>query len=157
MNIAEKLNELGLSLPTVPAPAGAYRPAVRAGSLVFVAGQLPTKDGTLTHIGQVPNDVSLPDAQYAARLATLNALAALHYVMDPDETIQQVLRLDVFVNSAPDFTQQPTVANAASNLLEQLFGPQGTHARIAVGAAQLPANAPVELALIVQVAPKHAH
>lgn len=152
MNIPEKLAQIGLTLPDVPSPAGAYRPAVRAGSLVFVAGQLPTQNGKLACTGKVPTDVSLPDAQHAARIAALNALAALYSVLAPSETLQQILRLDVFVNSAPDFHDHPAVANGASDLIEQLFGPQGRHARIAVGAAQLPANAPLELAIIVQVA-----
>ena len=148
-----KLSELGLSLPPAPAPIGAYVPAVRSGRLVFTAAQLPMKDGKLVATGKVPADVPLEAAQAAAAQAVLNALAAAKTAAGSLDAIARVVRLNVFVNSSPGFTEQPKVANGASDVLTKLFGDAGRHTRCAVGAAELPMNSPVELDLIVELAP----
>jgi len=122
---------------------------VRAGSLIFTAAQIPTKDGKLIATGKVPRDVSLADAQAAARQAVINALAAVRAELGTLDAVARVVRLNVFVNSAPTFTDQPKVANGASELLLEIFGDAGRHTRCAVGAAELPLDAPVELDLIV--------
>jgi len=148
-----RLGELGLAMPPAPAPIGAYVPAVRSGRLVFTAAQLPMKDGKLTATGKVPADVPLEAAQAAAAQAVLNALAAAKTAAGSLDAIARVVRLNVFVNSSPGFTEQPKVANGASDLLVKLFGDAGRHTRCAVGAAELPMNSPVELDLIVELAP----
>jgi enamine deaminase RidA (YjgF/YER057c/UK114 family) len=148
MTILERIRELGLELPAAAAPIGAYVSAVRTANLVFTAGQLPVKGGTLTATGKVPTQVPLQTAQEAARQAALNALAAAAGSVN---NIVRVVRLNVFVNSAAGFTDQAKVANGASELLLQIFGESGRHSRTAVGAAELPLNAPVELDLVVEV------
>ena len=151
MTTLEKLRELGLELPPVAAPVGAYVPAVRAGKLIFTAGQLPMREGKLLAAGKVPTEVPLEPAAQAARQACLNALAAAAAEAGSLEAITRVVRLNVFVNSAAGFTDQAKVANGASELLGQLFGDAGRHSRCAVGVAELPLNEPVELDLIVEV------
>ena len=150
MTTLEKLRELGLELPPVAAPVGAYVPAVRAGKLIFTAGQLPTREGKLLAEGKVPTDVPLEAASEAARQACLNALAAAAAEAGNLDAVARVVRLNVFVNSAPGFTDQAKVANGASELLGRLFGDAGRHSRCAVGVAELPLNAPIELDLIVE-------
>ena len=151
MSIEAKLKAMGIELPPAPAPVGAYVPAVRVGGLVFTAGQLPTRDGRLVAAGKVPADVPLETAQAAARQACMNALAAARTQVESLDAIAGVVRLNVFVNSAPGFTDQAKVANGASELLAEIFGEAGKHTRCAVGAAELPLNAPVELDLILSV------
>lgn len=153
MSIEKKLSELRLTLPRVPAPVGAYVPAVRSGKLVFTSAQLPTKDGKLMAVGKVPSEVSLEAAQAAAAQAVLNALAAAAGAAGSLDAIARIVRLNVFVNSSPGFTEQPKVANGASELLLKIFGDAGRHTRCAVGAAELPLNSPVELDLVVELAP----
>jgi enamine deaminase RidA (YjgF/YER057c/UK114 family) len=148
--VVNTIKALGFDLPEAPKPVGAYVPAVRSGGLVFTAGQLPFKDGKLTAEGKVPTPVPLEDAQVAARQALLNALAAVASVAPLDD-VRRVVRLNVFVNSAPSFTDQAKVANAASDMLVDVFGEAGRHSRCAIGAAELPLNAPVELDLVVEV------
>jgi enamine deaminase RidA (YjgF/YER057c/UK114 family) len=148
MGIAERLAELGLSVPAVAAPVAAYVPASRAGDLVFTAGQLPFVEGALSVTGKVGADVTLEQAAEQARIAALNAIAALGSVIDLDE-LEEVVKVTVFVASAPDFIGQPAVANGASELLGQAFG--GTHARSAVGVAVLPLDAPVEVEIVARV------
>src|SRR5687767_10970310 len=132
MALSQKLNSLGITLPAVPGPFGAYVPARRAGSLVFVAGQLPMKEGKLMATGPVPLRCSVDDARAAARQCVINALAAVKAVgIDPD-TLAGVVRVGAFVCSDAGFTAQPQVANAASELLLELFGDAGKHARAAV-------------------------
>jgi enamine deaminase RidA (YjgF/YER057c/UK114 family) len=149
----KKLRELGLTLPAVSAPAGAYVPAVRRGRLAFTSGQLPMKGGELTATGKVPADVPLEAAQAAAAQAVLNALAALAAIAGSIDAIGCVARLNVYVNSSPGFTDQPKVADGASDLLLKIFGDTGRHSRCAVGVAELPLNAPVELDLVVGLGP----
>jgi enamine deaminase RidA (YjgF/YER057c/UK114 family) len=151
MAAEKRLKELGLELPPVPASAGAYVPAVRTGNLVFTAGQIPMKDGKAVATGKVPTDAPLEAAQAATKQAALNALAAIRSVTGTLDAVARVVRLNVFVNSAPGFTDQPKVANAASELLIAVFGDAGRHTRCALGAAELPLNVAVELDLVVEV------
>jgi enamine deaminase RidA (YjgF/YER057c/UK114 family) len=146
----ERLRELGLELPAVATPAGAYLPARRSGSLVFTAGQLPMVDGVLPVTGKVGAEVD-PDTAYGlARTCALNALSAAASVVGLD-AITGVVKVVGFVASAPGFTGQPKVINGASDLLAEVFGAAGRHARSAVGVSELPMNTPVEVELVVEV------
>ena len=146
----ERLRELGLELPAVATPAGAYLPARRSGSLVFTAGQLPLVDGVLPVTGKVGAEVD-PDTAYGlARTCALNALSAAASVVGLD-AITGVVKVVGFVASAPGFTGQPKVINGASDLLGEVFGAAGRHARSAVGVSELPMNTPVEVELVVEV------
>ncbi len=146
--VAQRLAEIGLEIPHVVAPLAAYVPAVRHGELVMTAGQLPMRQGSLTAVGIVGQDVSVETAQAAAVQCALNAIAAIASVADLDE-VAQVVKVTGYVASAPDFTAQPSVVNGASNLLLQAFGDAGRHARSAVGVLVLPLNAPVEVEVTV--------
>ena len=151
MSIKEKLSALGLALPTAAAPVAAYVPAVKSGNLVFTAGHLPVVDGKLVKEGKVGSDVSAEDAKELAQICALNALAAISLVADLDQ-IERVVRVGGFVNCAPGFTAIPGVINGASEFLIKIFGDvNGKHARTAVGVAELPLNAPVEVEVIVQL------
>ena len=151
MSIKEKISSLGLSLPTAAAPVAAYVPAVKSGNLVFTAGQLPVVDGKLPKEGKVGSDVSAEEAKVLAQICALNALAAIALVADLDQ-IERVVRVGGFVNCAPGFTAIPGVINGASEFLIKIFGDvNGKHARTAVGVAELPLNAPVEVEVIVQL------
>jgi enamine deaminase RidA (YjgF/YER057c/UK114 family) len=153
MQIEERLAELGLSLPEPPKPVAAYVPCVRAGSLVVVSGQLPMVEGALTAVGKVPSQVSVEDAQAAARQCALNGLAVLKAELGGNwSALGHVVRLGVFVQSDDDFAGQPQVANGASELMQQVFGESGRHARAAVGVNSLPLNATVEVELMFQLA-----
>lgn len=144
------LDRLGLSLPQVAAPAGVYVPAVRSGSLVYTAGQLPFVDGALSATGKVGAEVSVEQAAHAAGQCALNALAAVHDLVGLDAVVR-IVKVVGFVASAPGFTDQPLVVNGASELLGEIFGPVGVHARSAVGVSELPKNTPVEVELIAEV------
>ena len=151
MSVKEKLAALGLTLPTAAAPVAAYVPAVKTGNLVFTAGQLPVVDGKLVLTGKVGSDVTLEDAKKMAEICALNALAAISLVADIDQ-IEKIVRVGGFVNGAPGFVAIPAVINGASELLIKLFGDvNGKHARTAVGVAELPLNAPVEVEMVVQL------
>ena len=151
MSIKEKLASIGLSLPVASAPVAAYVPAVKSGNLVFTAGQLPVVDGKLVKEGKVGSDVTADDAKEFAQLCALNALAAISLVAELDQ-IERVVRVGGFVNCAPGFTAIPGVVNGASELLIKIFGDvNGKHARTAVGVAELPLNAPVEIEMVVQL------
>jgi enamine deaminase RidA (YjgF/YER057c/UK114 family) len=151
MSVREKISSLGLSLPTAAAPVAAYVPAVKSGNLVFTAGQLPVVDGKLLKEGKVGRDVTAEDAKELAQLCALNALAAISLVADLDQ-IERVVRVGGFVNCAPGFIAIPGVVNGASELLIKIFGDvNGKHARTAVGVAELPLNAPVEIEMVVQL------
>jgi enamine deaminase RidA (YjgF/YER057c/UK114 family) len=154
MTPEEKLRALGLELPPAPKPVGAYVPAVRTGNLVFVSGQLPMKDGELIAKGRVGNEVALDEARQCARQAVLNALAAVAAEIGGLENVVRIVRVTGYVASAPGFTDQALVLNAASDLLAEIFGEAGRHSRIAVGAAELPLGAPVELELVVETQPQ---
>ena len=150
MGVADRLAELGIELPPVAAPLAAYVPAVRTGNLVHTSGQLPIVAGTLALTGHVGAEVTVEDATAAARTCALNALAAVDALVGLDAVVR-VVKVVGFVASAPGFTGQPAVVNGASNLLGDVFGEAGVHARSAVGAAELPNGAPVEVELIVEV------
>ncbi|HEV2930908.1 MAG TPA: RidA family protein [Propionibacteriaceae bacterium] len=143
--------DLGLTLPPVPAPVAAYVPAVRFSDLVFTAGQLPLVDGQLRAVGQVGAAVSAEEAYECARIAALNGLAAVADATGDLDVVARVVKVVVYVSSAPAFTGQPQVANGASDLLGEIFGVAGQHARSAVGVASLPLDAPVEVELVVAV------
>lgn len=143
--------DMGLEFPEAPEALGLYTPAVRVGQLVFTSGALPTRDGQLIAKGKVPDAVDLDQAGQCARQAVLNALAAAAEAAGGLDEIIRIVRLNVFVNSGPGFTAQPQVANPASQLLIDLFGDAGRHTRCALGAAELPLDAPLELDLVLQV------
>lgn len=147
-----RLTALGLVLPPAPKPVAAYVPAVRTGSLVFVSGQLPFKDGQLLATGAVPSRTSVEAGQAAARQCVLNALAVLADQIEGDlDRVVRIVRLGVFVCSEPGFTEQPKVANGGSELLQELFGERGRHARAAVGSIALPLGASVEIEMMAEV------
>jgi enamine deaminase RidA (YjgF/YER057c/UK114 family) len=146
-----KLNELKLQIPEVPKPVAAYIPAKQTGDLVFTAGQLPMVNGELISKGLLGQDVEIDEANNAARICTLNALAAIKGVIGDLDRIKQIVRVVGYVASVPTFTQQPAVVNGASELLLEIFGENGKHARSAVGMAVLPLNASVEIELTVEV------
>ncbi|MFP4355202.1 MAG: RidA family protein [Phycisphaerae bacterium] len=150
MQPSEKLQQMDLALPEVAQPVGSYTPAVASGHLIFTAGQLPSEQGRLVAAGKVPADVPLELAQRAARTAVLNAIAAAARSAGGIDNINRVVRMNVFVNSSPGFVEQAKVANAASELIGQIFDSAGLHTRCAIGAAELPLNAPVEIDLIVE-------
>ena len=147
----ERLAALGLELPVVTPPLSAYVPAVRTGPYVYTAGQLPLVDGALLMTGKVGADVGVAEAAALARVCALNALAAVASVSGGLSAVVRVVKVTGFVASAPDFTQQAQVVNGASELLLEVFGEAGRHARSAVGMAVLPLDAPVEVELIAQV------
>lgn len=146
-----RLVELGLELPAVAAPVAAYVPAVTVGDLVYSSGQLPSVAGQLVATGKVGAEVSAETGADCARTAVLNALAAVSEQAGGIDEIVRVVRVVIFVASAPDFTGQPQVGNGASTVLGEIFGDAGRHARSAVGVAVLPLDAPVEVELVVQV------
>ena len=151
MTPEEKLRDLGLALPPPPQPVGDYVPAVRTGNLLFVSGQLPMKDGELLVQGHVGGEVSMDEARTCARQAALNALAVVAAEIGGLKNVARIVRLTGHIASAPGFRDQAKVLNAASELLGQVFGDAGRHSRAAVGAAELPLGAPVELEMIVEV------
>lgn len=151
MSIHDKLVNLGISLPAVPGPFGSYVPAKRVGNLIFVAGQLPMRDGQLLATGQVPSRCSVEAAAAAARQCVINGLAAVRAVEGSLDGLVGVVRVGVFVNSDPTFTAQPKVANGASEFLLELFGDAGKHARAAVGVNTLPLDASVEVEFVFEV------
>jgi enamine deaminase RidA (YjgF/YER057c/UK114 family) len=149
--LSSKLQSLGLTIPPVPGPFGAYVPAKRSGNLLFVAGQLPMKDGKLMAIGQVPSRCSIDDARAAAKQCVINGLAAAQSSGVKLDQIAGVLRVGAFVNSDATFTQQPQIADAASEFLLELFGDAGKHARAAVGVNTLPRDASVEIEFVFEI------
>ena len=150
-NIENKIKELGLQLPEPPKPLAAYIPAKQVGNLVFTAGQLPMVNGEIILKGLLGQDVEIDPAYNAAKICTLNALSAIKGVIGDLDKIKQVVRVVGYVASVPTFTQQPSVVNGASELLLEIFGENGKHARSAVGMAVLPLNAAVEIELTVEV------
>lgn len=147
----ERLRELGHELPAVPAPAGAYVPAVRTGPYVYTAGQIPLVDGSVQATGKVGAEIDLEQAKDLARTCALNALAALKAEVGELSRVRRIVKVLGFVASDPGFYGQPQVVNGASELLGEVFGDAGKHARSAVGVAVLPFNAPVEVELIAEV------
>jgi enamine deaminase RidA (YjgF/YER057c/UK114 family) len=151
VSASDRLRELGLSLPSVVPPVAAYVPAIRTGNLVYTSGQLPMVDGELPAVGKVGAQVTSEQGKDLARTCALNALAAIDALVGIDNVVR-VVKVVGFVASMPDFTGQPGVINGASELLGEVFGDGGQHARSAVGVAVLPLDAPVEVELIVEVA-----
>lgn len=150
MSVNQRISDLGIVLPQVATPAGAYVPAVVSGNLVFTAGQIPLVDGKLAATGKVGKDLTAEQAKEIARICALNAVAAVKSVIGDLDRVKKVVKVVGFVASDPSFSQQPAVVNGASELLEQIFGEKGIHARSAVGVAVLPLDAPVEVELIVE-------
>lgn len=150
MSVSARLAELGIELPAVAAPLATYVPAVRTGNLVYTAGQLPIRDGELLQTGKVGGGVSPEQARDLARVCALNALAAVHSLVGID-SVTRVVKVVGFVASAPGFNGQPGIVNGASELLGEVFGEAGAHARSAVGVSELPKDAPVEVELIVEI------
>ena len=150
--VADRLGELGLTLPEVAAPVAAYVPAVRSGNHVWTSGQLPLVEGKLVAAGKVGAEVDPEAAKDLARICALNALAAVASVVGDLDAVVRVVKVVGFVASAPSFTGQPGVVNGASELLGDVFGEAGRHARSAVGVAVLPLDAPVEVEVVIEVA-----
>lgn len=151
-SVAHRLNELGIALPAAPKPVAAYVPAVRSGNLVFVSGQLPFANGALLATGPVPSKVGLEPAQAAARQCVLNGLAILSDVLGGDlDRVERIVRIGVFVQSDAGYGDQPKVANGASELLQEIFGERGRHARAAVGTNALPLDASVEIEFMFEI------
>ena len=149
--IEERLAELGIILPPAPQPVASYIPVKVVGDLAWVAGQIPMQDGAVTVAGKVGGEVTIDDANAGARRCALQALAALQAALGTLDRVKGIVKLDVFVASVTGFTDHPKVANGASDLLVEVFGDEGRHARAAVGVPELPLGAAVEVALLVQV------
>lgn len=147
----DRLTELGIELPAAPAPVASYVPVRLAGDLAFVSGQIPMEEGRVLHTGRLGADVDLELGQVAARRCALQALSALRDALGSLDRVIGVVQVSVFVASAPGFTDQPKVANGASDVLVEIFGEEGRHARAAVGVAELPLGACVEVALTARV------
>lgn len=150
MSVESRLQELGFELPPVATPAGAYVPAIVSGNLVFTAGQIPLVNGQLMATGKVGAEIAPEHAKEIAARCALNALAAIKSVIGDLDRVTRVVKVVGFVASTPDFTGQPGVLNGASELIGQVFGDAGRHARSAVGVASLPLDAPVEVELVVE-------
>ena len=148
--IDEKIKSLGINLPIPPSPAGSYIPVVRSGDLLYVSGQIPMEDGKVAFTGKV-SDANIETAQKSARICAINILAQLKKELGDLEKISKIVRISGFVNSVPEFTQQPKVINAASDLLYEIFGECGKHSRIAVGVSSLPLNSMTEIDAIVEM------
>ena len=152
MTIEDKLAEMGVTIPDPKPALGSYVPAVQTGSLVFVSGNLPIQaDGSMLHSGKLGEDVSVEEGYAATKQCAINCLSAAKGIIGDLNNVQQVVKLRVLVNSSPDFTDQPAVANGASDLLVELFGESGKHARAAVGVVSLPLGVSVEVELVLEV------
>ena len=147
--IEEKLKSLGIVLPEPPIPAGSYIPIVRTGNLLFVSGQIPMENGKVVYTGKVTED-NMEVAQKSARMCAINILAQIKREIGDLEKISRIVRLSGFVNSTPEFSQQPKIINSASDLIFEIFGEKGKHSRIAVGVASLPLNSMTEIDAIVE-------
>lgn len=147
----QKIIELGYTLPDVPKPVAAYIPAVNTGDMVFTAGQIPFVKGELKYKGRLGESLSIDEGYQAAKICCMNALAAVKGVVNSLDDVERIVKLTVFVNSAPDFTDQAKVANGASETIVEIFGEAGRHARSAVGTNTLPLGAAVEVEIILKV------
>jgi enamine deaminase RidA (YjgF/YER057c/UK114 family) len=147
--IEERLEELGVKLPNPPTPAGSYVPAIRTGNLLFISGQIPMEDGKVIFTGKVSDD-NLETAQKSARMCAINILAQIKRELGDLNKVSKIVRLSGFVNSVPEFAQQPKVINPASDLFFEIFGENGKHSRIAVGVSGLPLNSMTEIDAIVE-------
>jgi len=151
MNIEDKLEDLSIILPAVVVPLGSYVPCIQTGNLLFLSGILPLREGRLFRTGRVGDTVSLAEAQEEARQVVLNALSVVKNHLGSLEKIRRCIRLNGYVASADDFTEQPKVLNAASDLLVEIFGESARHTRMAVGVFNLPLNSPLEIDFIFEV------
>jgi enamine deaminase RidA (YjgF/YER057c/UK114 family) len=151
MTPENKLKELGITLPDLPRPLGSYLPFVRTGNLVYLSGMLPLKEGKLVAAGRAGEAVALDEAVLAARIAAINGLAVLKAAIGNLDQVRRCVKITGFVASAQDFIDQPKVINGASDLLLEVFGDRGRHARAAVGVHILPMNSPVEIEFIFEV------
>lgn len=149
--IEEKIKDLGFEIPDTPKPVAAYVPALKVDNLILIAGQIPSIKGELKYKGKLAKDLTIDKGRKAAEICALNCLAAIKGVIDNLDKIQQIVKLTVFVNSAEGFTDQPQVANGASELLEKIFGENGKHVRSAVGVNELPLGASVEIEMIAKI------
>lgn len=151
MSIEERIKELGIELPAPPKPMGAYVPYVKAGALVFIAGEKATVNDELVFKGKVGKDLTLEEGYEAARIAGLNCLGSLKAAVGNLDTIERIVKVVGYVNSAKGFNKQPQVINGASELLLEIFGDRGKHARVAVGVNELPSDSPVEVEMIAHL------
>jgi enamine deaminase RidA (YjgF/YER057c/UK114 family) len=151
MTPEEKLRDLGIDLPKTPSPLGSYVPAVKTGNLIFLSGILPLRQGKLARQGKVGHQVHIDDAREDARTSVINALAILKADIGSLNRVKRCIKMTGYIASAPDFTEQPSVLNAASDLLFDIFGESGQHARAAVGVSVLPLNSPVEIEFIFEL------
>ncbi len=151
MSYEAKLKELGVTLPDPPKPVANYVPVVRVGALLFLSGVLPSRDGQLIMTGKLGGNLTIEQGIEASRVAVLNGLSIIRSAAGSLDRVKQIVKMVGHIASAPGFTDQPQVLNGASDLLVSLFGDAGRHARVAVGAAELPRQAPVEIELIVQL------
>lgn len=151
MEIEAKLKELGITLPEPPEPVAAYLPALQVGDLLFLSGTTCYLDGEILYTGRVGEELTLEEGYAAARQTALNLLSVIRATLGGLDRVERVVKLNGYVNSAPEFDRQPEVINGASELLEEVFGERGRHARTSLGVSALPAHIPVEIELIVQV------
>ena len=151
MSFESKVKEMGLTIPEVAKPVAAYVPAIKVGDYVYTSGQIPFVEGKLAYAGKAGTDLSVEQCYDAAKVCALNCLAAVKSVIGNLDNIEQIVKVVGFVNSAPGFVDQPKVINGASELIGTIFGKQGEHSRSAVGVAELPINAAVEVEMIVKV------
>lgn len=151
MQVEAKLREMGLTVPDVAKPVAAYVPALKVGDYVYTSGQIPFVQGELKHKGKLGKEVTTEQGYEAAKVCALNCLAAIKSVVGNLDSIEQVVKIVGFVNSAPGYFDQPKVVNGASELVGKIFGQKGEHARSAVGVAELPLDAAVEVEMIVKV------
>lgn len=151
MSIDERLKELGITLPPAPQPLGAYIPCVRSGNLLFLSGILPLREGKLLKTGRVGESLSLEEARQEARQVVINALSIVKATIGDLDLVSRCIKLNGYIASSPDFTEQPSVLNFASELLYEVFGERGRHARVAIGVNILPLNSPIEIDFIFEV------
>lgn len=151
METEAKLKQMGFTLPKPPQPVAAYLPAVQVGDLLFLSGTTCYKDGEFLYTGRVGAELTIEQGYIAARQTALNLLSVIKATLGSLDQVERVVKLNGYVNSAPDFDRQPEVINGASELLEELYGERGKHARTAIGVSDLPAHIPVEIELIIQV------
>ncbi len=151
--VEERLGELGIKIPDIQAPLGSYKPASITGNLIFISGQLPLREGRLLFQGKVGSDLTVEEGKQAAMASAVNAIAVMSKELGGLGRIKKIVKLTGYVASAPGFHNQANVVNGASDLFYQVFGEDGRHARAAVGVAELPMNAPVEVELIAEIVP----
>jgi enamine deaminase RidA (YjgF/YER057c/UK114 family) len=151
MSPEDKLKQLGIELPEAPTPLGSYIPVLRTGNLVFLSGILPLRQGKLARQGKVGKEINLDEAKEEARIATINALSVLKAYVGSLDKVKRCIKITGYVASEPDFSEQPKVLNAASDLLFEIFGEKGRHVRSAIGVNVLPLNSPLEIEFIFEV------